>query len=706
MHLTCALINLSISKCGPSTNTKTGKLRRRGATPSKMNAATQPAPVAKPIPSSSIPNVLGESIAPISQPLFSQNTSTENIPLCASQSSLFNVGPGSSKKRNQNVKKPTKGSLNTQQQNIPFRGVKVDGVNKVPENLVQSIGTNDIHSSMPQQPSFNCSSSIPMQPPVQTDSFTSTPSPAQGSNYYSPMSLCSPGSTPGIPCDTSGQNNSNDALGGTCLFSVGPGSQSSRKVRTVRRIHKLSSSPTANISKQTCDGIAACSNGSKECDASKAAYVLPYLARVEYLQEEARKHYLSCQYKAAIIMYSEAITAVSKLSYAKPFEVQANNSPTFLLEKERELLSLIYANRAASLLMVGAYEAATNDCKKAINFSDKRKNITENGVAFVAKVYCRMARSYLKLGNIKEAEANFNLALRISENFIKPLDPEKCSSSELSVVEQLNRLISNATIGLGEAHRCQEAMNIARTFRSIDDVLEICPGLESLHEQKINLLIKKRRWADVALHCEKLACDAVKLDGVFNEDLLPFKPFPVVEEAKYLKADHFANGKVCERKLSSNAVAEAVLRLPNSILPSYVRALRLEERYTEAARACTALEDLSKSSSPRIRLKQGGRPEFSWLVAERDKLRRTVATKDRGDANFKNGDYRLAAINYSHCLGIDADIGAMPNNTAGGRLHAVLFCNRAACYMALQKYRDASNDCTSALAIQVRNFLC
>jgi tetratricopeptide (TPR) repeat protein len=390
----------------------------------------------------------------------------------------------------------------------------------------------------------------------------------------------------------------------------------------------------------------------------------------------------------------------------KPFEAQANDNPTLLLEKERELLSLIYANRAASLLMVGAYEAATNDCQKAINFSDKRNTITECGVAFVAKVYCRMARSFFRLGNIKEAEANFNLAVLISENVIKPLDTEKCSTSELSVVQQLNRIMADATIGLGEAHRCQEAMNIARTFRSIDDVLEICPGLESFHEQKINLLIKKRRWSDVSLHCEKLACDVAKLDGVFTEDLHPFNPFPGVEEAKYLKTDYFTNGNRCERKLSSKAVAEAVLRLPNSILPSYLRALRLEERYTEAARACTALEDLSNSSSPRFRLKQSGRTVFSWLLAERGKLRRTVAIKDRGDANFKNGDYRLAAINYSHCLGIDSDIGSTPNSTAGGRLHAVLFCNRAACYMALRKYRDASNDCNSALAIQVRNFLC
>lgn len=656
----------------------------------------------KPISGSSSPNLHEEPIASISQSLSSNHAST--IPLDASQTSLcFNVGPGSPKKRNQNIKKPTKGALNKQQQNIPIQGVRLDDPNKVPEDFTPSIETNNIRSSMPQQPSLHCSSSIPLQPPAQTASFTSTPSPAQGSNLYSPMSLCSPGSTPGIPCDTSGANKTNSAIGGTCLFSVGPGSQSSRKVRTGRRILKLT--PSVNIAKQEYDGTTASANDKKECEGKKDVFHLPYLARVEYLREEARKHYSSCQYKDAIIKYSEAIVAVSKSSHAKPIEAQANNGPTHLLEKERELLSLLHANRAAALLMVGAYEAATHDCKKAAKFVDVRKTTTDTGRVFVAKLYCRMARSYLKLGNVKEAEDNFNLAVLISETFIKQLDADKGSSSEVSILQQLNRIIADATIGLGDARRCKEAMNTARTLGSIDDILEHCPGLESFHEQKINLLIKKRRWSEVSLHCEKMACDAVRLDGVFTEDLLPFNPFPGAEEANYLKADHFTNENTCERKLSSKAVAEAVLRLPNSILPSYLRALRLEERYTEAARACTALEDLSNSSSPRWRSKQGGRPVSSWLVLERDKIRRTVATKDRGDANFKNGEYRLAAINYTHCLGIDSDVGSMPNNTAGGRLHAVLFCNRAACYMALRKYRDASNDCTSALAIQVRNFL-
>lgn len=199
-----------------------------------------------------------------------------------------------------------------------------------------------------------------------------------------------------------------------------------------------------------------------------------------------------------------------------------------------------------------------------------------------------------------------------------------------------------------------------------------------------------------------MACDAVRLDGVFTADLHRYNPLFGIEKATHLKSNFFLEEGMCQdKKLASKAVAEAVRFLPESTLPLYLRSLRLEERYTEAARACTSLEELSASSSLRLHLKQGVRPAYCWLAAERDRLRRTVATKDRGDACFKTGDYRIAAMNYTQCLTVDSEIGSQPHKeTAGGRLHAVLFCNRAACYMALKKFRDAYADCSSALEIQ------
>merc|ERR1719296_7208 len=96
------------------------------------------------------------------------------------------------------------------------------------------------------------------------------------------------------------------------------------------------------------------------------------------------------------------------------------------------------------------------------------------------------------------------------------------------------------------------------------------------------------KWDELALHCEKLACSNVKLDGIFTYDLASLNPFDGVSTAKHLKSDFFDDDSA--EYLNVSAVCEAVLRLPSSILPLYFRSLRLEERYVESARASTALE--------------------------------------------------------------------------------------------------------------------
>merc|ERR1712060_179876 len=76
----------------------------------------------------------------------------------------------------------------------------------------------------------------------------------------------------------------------------------------------------------------------------------------------------------------------------------------------------------------------------------------------------------------------------------------------------------------------------------------------------------------------------------------------------------------------------------------------------------------------------------------------TVKTKDEGDLYFRNKQYQLAANKYADCLRIEN--GSMTSSfIKGGRLHAILHCNRAACFMALQKNHEASKECTHALRI-------
>eukprot|EP00816_Leptocylindrus_hargravesii_P011996 CAMPEP_0196823160 /NCGR_PEP_ID=MMETSP1362-20130617/86403_1 /TAXON_ID=163516 /ORGANISM="Leptocylindrus danicus, Strain CCMP1856" /LENGTH=313 /DNA_ID=CAMNT_0042202945 /DNA_START=228 /DNA_END=1169 /DNA_ORIENTATION=+ len=75
-----------------------------------------------------------------------------------------------------------------------------------------------------------------------------------------------------------------------------------------------------------------------------------------------------------------------------------------------------------------------------------------------------------------------------------------------------------------------------------------------------------------------------------------------------------------------------------------------------------------------------------------------MSAKAEGDNLFRSGKYDSAAIRYNVCLKIDSE---KPGRlaTSGGRLHAILHCNRAACLMATKRFREAAKECSAALRI-------
>jgi tetratricopeptide (TPR) repeat protein len=206
----------------------------------------------------------------------------------------------------------------------------------------------------------------------------------------------------------------------------------------------------------------------------------------------------------------------------------------------------------------------------------------------------------------------------------------------------------------------------------------------------------------VAGFCERLAADAVRLDNVFTQDLESRYPFPGVPPARTLTTDFFGDNSVedatsVELKLNSMAAAEAVIRLPYPLMEFYLRALRLEERYPAAEFAIGVLEEL-------VRTQQSVRSKLRWLSMERTKLSRTKHGRERGDELFRNGAFDRAAREYSVVLIVDSEGSqtSIHGTNAGGRLHAVLHCNRAACFMALRKFPEALEECSGALRIHAR----
>lgn len=424
-------------------------------------------------------------------------------------------------------------------------------------------------------------------------------------------------------------------------------------------------------------------------------------AMVEAFRKEARELYIEGNYRATVRQYTLALAA--------------HNSMTIVNGRD-DCRATLLANRAAALLMLGAYEAAACGCKEAATFvTDLEPTSTgeyvlsgEGGPLLKAKVYTRMGRAHIKKGELDDAARAFDRALDVIQMTLDTLGRASVENRTL-----LSQVQIDATAGKTEISRCREAVDAIkkcglrtpkdastvsrvlnlRGLSSINSALSLAPGCQALLEMKVACLASLNRWREVYLCCERIASETVNFDGVFTEDLLPLAPLPNVPAAKYLKASLSEKEEI--GKLSSKAVAEAVLRLPASLQPLYIRSLRLEERCDPALNALNTLCEFVNAFVVGAELLK-----LNWIVNERNKLDRTIDTKGKGDCFFRTADYQAAVDQYTACLQIDSCERPLESEgLAGGRLHAVLHCNRAAAYMALLKYRDAIADCTAALRI-------
>jgi len=474
------------------------------------------------------------------------------------------------------------------------------------------------------------------------------------------------------------------------------------------------------------------SGRSSTTDTNKDVDYTGRLARLVSLKEEGKNHYLRSDYRASILSYTTAIT-----TYTHHYGFDSSKITT-----GDEELAILHGNRSAASMMLGAYKAAAHDSQLALTYLEsssgshtawllkERKDtplVADKGIILCTKLTCRTGKALLKSGKTVEAHRAFAKAIKQAEDIQKSLLLGELKADGMGQAERvLNQTTTDATLGMSDIKRYNDVvreitpgsvhLSTARrgqALLSLDCAITICPGFDSLYEQKAELLASLKLWTSLASLCERLACDKSNCDGIYSGDLSSLDPRPGILPLRHLKSDFFSRGKDDDsvKVLGAKAVAEAVLRLPLPLLPHYLRALRLEERYSEAGRACAVLENYvtasyTGSSSNFGTKRFADKMKYAWVSPEKQKITKTKSQKEKGDLNFRNGNYDKAATEYSACLLIDSHETASPHlhknqveSNAGGRLHAVLHCNRAACLMALKKYRDALKDCTAALRI-------
>ena len=436
-------------------------------------------------------------------------------------------------------------------------------------------------------------------------------------------------------------------------------------------------------------------------------------ADIAALRDEGRELYLERRYQESVARYSCALRIRARNFAETPM--------TPRLGQKDLLLAQILGNRAAALLMLGAYDAAVSDCRNGLELIPDTTVWdlkVDSGPALHCRLLGRMGRALLKAGKVDATEEAFDDTIRIAdETFARygrdSVDPKAVNLLDQSIVHaSLNKTnarrlrveksaINKLCSGLPPNVAAQRYG--AQILAHVRTALELAPGDVELHSHTVQLFADMKRWADLALHCERFASACVKFDGLFVGDHTGLNPFPSAPLAQTLKSDHFDLSvwdvaTKAPKLLSEEAVGEAVRRMPMSMLPLYLRALRLEERYAEAQRAASILLASAREGN------LVGCP-ITLLEREQEKRIRTCTIKDTGDALFRKGQYEEAAAKYGACLLVDAegeDIATADGSNAGGRLHAVLHCNRAACFMASKQYREASMECTAALHIHTQ----
>jgi len=742
----------------PKTSTKPGKLRKKasvqtGSTPEIIDLTDSQSPEGK----------NGTSCAP---PQFSSDFAS-NFP-AVSAFPTFNMGVSNNRQQNR-----TKAKLKERKGSNPGR--KLNHTTKMKNSTrfnpfafnTNLQGQQQAQSSNPSFQTNQRQSNLPNQMPIfsqnQTPSFSNNTDPIPNNttannstqfNKGSFMIFDSKISYPNGMNQTSSQINGNlnnvNGLNnakkadpsGPFLFNMGTHTNAKNKkdnnslrrkaTRITKKIRKpITENPPSTIYTNSNNGASdSIFSDNKVQTTPNKAFTSPPTARttrvnpdfsgrkqrIAYLRSEAREYYTEEKYVAAIRSYTIAIEIL--------------DVGDAVADHDRELLATLHGNRAAALMMLGAYSTAANDTEDALNFvNDLTYEISgtveilapESATVLCSKFTCRLGRAYLKCGDMLKAESAFNSSIERCQSVLRRLQQSSNDPSQ-KVMKIIQQTLKDSMLAKKDIQRYQNEVRSAdlleRSIRNsnkkkvyvqilahMNNALILSPGCKLLHEKKVNTLKNLGKWRDLSWHCEKIACEKVKLDRVFNGDLKGYREDDWLVEigfARFLKADHFENRKGKYVPLKANAVEEAIVRLPRNLLPHYLRSLRLEERYEESEKACSTLKSFIDSE-----LKQCGninfeRGKFVWLKAEIDKLRRTRTAKEKGDELFRNRLYGRAAGRYAACINIDEEGGSIDGGIVGGRLHAVLHCNRAACFMAMSKYNEAIGECSFALRIESR----
>ena len=358
------------------------------------------------------------------------------------------------------------------------------------------------------------------------------------------------------------------------------------------------------------------------------------------------------------------------------------------------LVPTVLGNRAATLVMMGRFIEACDDCQDALRLD-----------ASLVKLHVRRARSLLRLGHFSAVEEACTRVL------------ECPPAAQLQSQSQSQQVSSDQEVeaAKAEARKCLKdlihvralagklsAAECTQEFESVlkltEGVLEFCPQYRIAQVSRANALNRLQRWTTTKEFIEDIVStvhDSVLRLHSHHTHTLPNAMAPKLSPDKLTWSEAAAERRGALR-VDREEVLRALLIMGGDLAAVYMVSLK----NVLVSRSCCGdvmavvlwltqrLKDtLAEHGGNNGLGTQSSGYDWAWVEPELARLQEVIDTKNRADQRFKESNFTGAIHSYG--LALKADPTAH-------RWAAVLHSNRAAAYMSLSMFNEAVNDCNSA----------
>ena len=340
------------------------------------------------------------------------------------------------------------------------------------------------------------------------------------------------------------------------------------------------------------------------------------------------------------------------------------------LEQSQEswsIYSTLLANRAAVLMMLDRYIEVLSDCEKVLLLDPK--NI---------KICCRKGRALLKIGRLREAELAFARVLEACPSEFGVADSEGAKADAkagMRTVISANALISKL--------KMLEKLSDYSLIASVnDELLSLCPAHYPSLVLKAKCMIEARQFGEARKFIEETMTST---HYTILADTAHCNATKALPDKNSLQWREDSSGKICANFI---LIVNFFLYIGSEMGYEYLITLKNIEFCKSSPSSVISVIELILADLYSLTLNDD---RWKWVQDSYSKMQHFSNLKQRADMLFMDKMYLEAIQYYSDALKVDSNAIYW---------HSVIYCNRAACYMALSMFREALIDCHNSLSRQ------